>query len=425
MYFMSQDPLHLLCIEPTFPGRLGSVADWLVRKRGYRCTFFFANAEPKEHWPQAVGQGLDLVHFNVGGVAKEPRVAWSRLLERGLCYAYGCWEVLEMRRPRPIDVVLGRSAGLGSALFAPIYVPGAPVVNFFDYFYHPHANDLAEEAGPETPVEYFHWRRAANAMDLIELESGFTPWTATEWQRDLYPREYRKDFLVLFDGVDTRRFKRRTQAPRTVAGREIPPGTRVISFVADRLDRLRGFDRFMELANRLVRARSDVLCIVIGGAPVQRGLDVQFYNQDYGAHVLAQTPPYDPERFWFLGSVPQNIVAELLAVSDLHVYPSRPYVVSRSLVEALSAGCVVLAADNAPVREFITADQTGLLVNANDADAWEKLAQATLDDPAAHQPLGAAAASMARERYGQDMTLPHLATLFDRLASGEKLVGSP
>jgi hypothetical protein len=33
---MVQDPLSLLCIEPHFSGRLGAVADWLVRKRGYR-----------------------------------------------------------------------------------------------------------------------------------------------------------------------------------------------------------------------------------------------------------------------------------------------------------------------------------------------------------------------------------------------------
>jgi hypothetical protein len=41
---MAQDPLALLCIEPCFPGRLGAVADWLVRRRGYRCQFYCANA---------------------------------------------------------------------------------------------------------------------------------------------------------------------------------------------------------------------------------------------------------------------------------------------------------------------------------------------------------------------------------------------
>ena len=28
---MAQDPLHVLWVEPNFPGRLGAVADWLVQ----------------------------------------------------------------------------------------------------------------------------------------------------------------------------------------------------------------------------------------------------------------------------------------------------------------------------------------------------------------------------------------------------------
>ena len=135
-------------------------------------------------------------------------MTWSRALERSLCYAYGCWEVLEQQRPRPIDVVVGRSAGLGSALFAPVYWPAAPVVNFLDYYYHAHRNDLADEAGPETPPAYFHWRRSMAAIELLDLEQTALGWTPTEWQRGLFPAEYRGDFLVLHDGVDTRRFAR-------------------------------------------------------------------------------------------------------------------------------------------------------------------------------------------------------------------------
>ena len=40
-------------------------------------------------------------------------MTWSRALERSLCYAYGCWEVLEQQRPRPIDLIVGRSIGPG------------------------------------------------------------------------------------------------------------------------------------------------------------------------------------------------------------------------------------------------------------------------------------------------------------------------
>ncbi len=234
---MAQDPLHVLWVEPSFPGRLGAVADWLVRRRGYRSWFYCHTLEPRENWPASVGQGLEVQVFGVGGVARESAVTWSRALERSLCYAYGCWEVLEQKRPRPIDLIVGRSAGLGSALFAPVYDRAAPVVQFLDYYYHGRANDLADEAGPETPAAYFHWRRSMAAIELLDLEQAALGWTPTDWQRGLFPAEYRDDFLVLHDGVDTRRFARSPwhaagKGARTIAGRTIPDATRVVTFVA-------------------------------------------------------------------------------------------------------------------------------------------------------------------------------------------------
>ena len=414
---MAQDPLHLLCIEPRFPGRLGAVADWLVRRRGYRCRFFCASAEPPEQWPQSAGKGMDVISFQAGGAARERAVSWVRYLERGLCHAYGCWETLEMRRPRPVDLVLGRSAGLGSTLFVPVYLPGAPIVNYFDYFYHAHEHDLASEAGEDMPVEYFHWRRSANAMDLLDLESGVVPWTSTTWQRDLFPSEYRDDFLVLHEGVDTRRFTPRKQKPHVVAGRPLPADALVITFVARNLDRLRGFDRFTELANRLQRRYPSLLCIVLGGSPSQRGLDFQYFNKDYGAYLLSQKPPHDPQRLWLFSAVTPSTVAEVLAASDLHVYPGRPYPVARSMLEAMASGCVVLATDCEPVREIATHEKSALLVSGDDPDAWERAACAVLDRPADFQPLREAAVQVVQERYAQDVTLPRLAGWFNEIVN--------
>ncbi len=419
---MAQDPLHVLWIEPHFPGRLGAVADWLVRHRGYRGTFFCHRVEPRDTWPPSVGQGLDVQVFGLGGIAREQAVTWSRTLERSLCYSYGCWEVLEKKRPRAIDLVVGRSMGLGSSLFAPVYAPAAPVVSFLDYYYHPHRHDLAGEAGPETAPAYFHWRRSMAAIDLLDLEQAALGWTPTNWQRQIYPAEYRDEFLVLHDGIDTRRmstFGQRAQraAPRAIAGRTIPSSTRVVSFVARSLDRVRGLDRFLKLADVLLRSSADVLCVVVGDSIVRRGLDVEFHNRDFAAHLLSQNPPVDPARLWFLGPSTGEVVAEVLAASDLHVAPCRPYPVARSLLEAMAAGCVVLASDTEPHREVVSPGQTGLLVAERDPDALATQALAVLADPAGFRPLGDAASVLVHERYSRDVCLPRLAHEFNSLAS--------
>ena len=149
----------------------------------------------------------------------------------------------------------------------------------------------------------------------------------------------------------------------------MPDGVRVVTFVARCLDQLRGFDRFITLANRLLAARRDLLFVVVGDPVVRRALDVCHHGQDYREVVLRREPLADEARFWFLGAVTPATVAEVLAVSDLHVYPSRPYPVARSLLEAMAAGRVVLAWDTEPVREVLTHGRSALLVKGDDPEA--------------------------------------------------------
>jgi glycosyltransferase involved in cell wall biosynthesis len=413
---MPQDPLHLLVIETRFPGRLGAVADWMVRKRGCRATFFCHQVDPAPLWPEGAGKGLEVVQFNVGGVAKEATVAWPRQLERGLCHAYGAWEVVENKRIRPVDVILGRSNGLGSTLFAPVSYPRVPIVNWFDYFYQAKTMDLAEEDAPALPAEYLHWRRSANAMDLLDLENGVVPWIGTAWQRDLYPPEYRDDFFVLHDGVDTRRFKPREAKSRSIGGREIPEGTRVVTFVSSNLDRLRGFDRFYRLAARVMTERSDVLFVAIGNPIVGRTADVRFHGQNYLDTLANESPLPDPSRLWTPGTVPPGVVAEALAASDLHLVPSRAYPIARSLLEAMASSAVVLAWDAPPIQEVLKSGENAVIVQ--DEEEAERKALEILGDPNEFRPIGEAARRTILDRFDRDESLSNLALKLNELVHG-------
>jgi glycosyltransferase involved in cell wall biosynthesis len=75
----------------------------------------------------------------------------------------------------------------------------------------------------------------------------------------------------------------------------------------------------------------------------------------------------DPERVHFTGRLAHSDYVSALQISSVHVYLTYPFVLSWSLLEALSAGCLVIGSDTAPVREVLNNDNS-LLVPFFDTD---------------------------------------------------------
>jgi glycosyltransferase involved in cell wall biosynthesis len=87
----------------------------------------------------------------------------------------------------------------------------------------------------------------------------------------------------------------------------------------------------------------------------------------------------------------RNDVPELLGALDLYVHPARFEGMSNALMEAMAAGCPIVATSVDGNRELIVDGESGWLVPPDDALSLAKAISAALADPAERRRRGGAA----------------------------------
>jgi glycosyltransferase involved in cell wall biosynthesis len=128
---------------------------------------------------------------------------------------------------------------------------------------------------------------------------------------------------------------------------------------------------------------------------------------------MAAEIPLDPSRVHFLGRVSYDDYLRVLQVSRVHVYLTVPFVLGWSAMEALSAGCLVVGSDTAPVREVIEDGRNGLLADLNaPASIAERIVEA-LRHPERYEQMRARARETILGRYDLPTTLPLLQGVLD------------
>jgi glycosyltransferase involved in cell wall biosynthesis len=410
--------MHVLFIHQAFPAQFGRLALELSRRYGWRCTFL---VEGISTCPTPSPEMLDRLEIHPIRVPEADRdrgpTPWPQIFGKylGLCRAVDA-AVRDRPGLRP-DLVVAHGGRGAPTLFLPERL-ACPIINYCEYYFAPGRSDISYRVDlpPAADVAPF-FPRCINAPVLVGLDAADSGYSATRCQRDSFPERHRPKIEVHFDGIDTEFYRPRV-APRVIGGEPIPAGTKVVTFVARGLESMRGFDIFVKVAARISRERADVLFVVVGTDQVYYGWDALHTGSDSFKGWTLERVEHDPSRFRFLGHVEPERLAELLALSDLHLYLTVPFVLSWSLLNAMACGCVVLASDVPPVREVIDPGVQGLVEPLFDVDRLVGAALAVLDDPAAHRPLAEAARRRVVERYGLEACLPPLRDYFERVASG-------
>jgi len=92
-------------------------------------------------------------------------------------------------------------------------------------------------------------------------------------------------------------------------------------------------------------------------------------------------------------------------------------VLSWSLLEAMSAGCAIVASDTQPLKEAIVHNETGLLIDFFGPQALVESVVKLLESPSERQRLGDNARKFAQTHYDlQKVCLPQQIKWVTRLA---------
>ena len=405
--------MHLLFIHQAFPAQFGQLALELTKRHGWRCSFMIEDLSSCTTPTPEMLERLEIHRIPLSAEFRsDPPTPWPQIYGRYLDLCRGVFEGLrQWPDPRP-DLVVAHGGRGAPTLFLRELLD-CPILNYCEYYFAPNHCDISYriDLPPAEPAEFFP--RCINApvlTSLVDCDGGYSP---THWQRASFPTRFQHKIEVHFDGIDAELYCPR-QVPRIIGGRAIPEDTRIVTFAARGLESMRGFDIFMRLAQRIARERPDVIFAVAGGEEIYYGWDKLHTGQPSFKQWVLSQGEFDLSRFLFLGRVLPEQLADLMALSDLHIYLTVPFVLSWSMLDAMASGCVVLASEVPPVREFIEPGVTGLTEPFFDVDRLSKTALEVLDDPASFAPLRIAARRLIEEHYSLDVCVPKLAAYFER-----------
>ena len=317
------------------------------------------------------------------------------------------------------DIICGHP-GWGETLFLRDVWPDARILSFVEFFYAATGADVGFD--PEFPpsVEGAFKVRCKNAPVLLALASSDWLVVPTRWQAANIPPMFRSQLSIIHDGINTD-VVRPDPGASIVLGRgmvEVKPGDEVITFVNRNLEPYRGYHVFMRSLPEILRRRPRARVVLVGGSGVSYGAPApggRSYREIYFDQVKTEL---DMSRVHFVGNVPYQVYLRLLQVSAAHVYLTYPFVLSWSLMEAMSAGCSIVGSATPPVEEVIRNGETGVLV---DFFSPAQIADAVVDmlaSPRAYRSMRAAArASMVGDYDLKRVCLPRHLELIDRLAS--------
>lgn len=414
--------MQILFIHQNFPGQFKFLAPALAQQ-GHRVVAMTMQKTEAPTW-----QGVQIVRYGAQRGTTPGVHPWVSDFETKTIRGEACFRAALQLKAKGFtpDLIIAHP-GWGESLFLKDVWPQAKLGIYSEFYYRPEGADVGFD--PEFPAKdpgdvcRLRLKNLNNLLHFEVADAGISP---TEWQASTFPEPFRQKITVVHDGIDTQAVAPNPAvrlALNTAAGPiELTRQDEVITFVNRNLEPYRGYHVFMRALPEILRRRPSARVLLVGGDDVSYGArpaDGRKWKDIFASEVRPQISEADWARVHFLGNLPYQHFIPLLQLSTVHVYLTYPFVLSWSLLEAMSAGCAIVASNTAPLREAITEDQTGRLVDFFDVPGLVQAVCALLDDPAARERLGRNARAFAQAHYDlRSVCLPRQLEWVRALAGG-------
>lgn len=392
--------MRLLFVHQNFPGQFKHLAPALAADPGNQVVAIMRQKNEIATW-----RGVRLISYQPTRGSTPQIHPWVSDFEPKVIRGEAVFRAaLTLRESGFTPDAIIAHPGWGESMFLKDVWPTAKLGIYSEFYYHACGADV--DFDPEFPAKdpgEVCRMRLKNLNNLLHFENADAGISPTHWQASTFPDSFRSKITVVHDGIDCDIVAPNPTVRLTLNGsltltRDDP----VITFVNRNLEPYRGYHIFMralpEILNRCPKAR----VLIVGGDGVSYGtrpLDGQKWKDIFFTEVQERLDASAMGRIHFLGTIPYETFIPLLQLSTVHVYLTYPFVLSWSLLEAMSVGCAIVASNTQPLHEAVNHNETGRLVDFFDVQGLADQICDLLSLPDERARLGGNAREFARANY--------------------------
>lgn len=418
------DPQHpkpkALFVHRSLGGQFEFFGAWLA-KQGWDVTFACASdvAEGIEFSLSAKDQdpNMHLVRFDPRPPSAIPQQDYRHPVDFASQNALAAAELYYRLRNLDgyiPDIVIAH-VGWGVGLCVKQVWPECAYIAYHEWFYTHQDWDQGGRSLRPTTLGALVADRMRNLPITAEFDCADANWCPTKFQASRFPPVLRRMIKVISDGVDCETYAPDPKARIDFDWLTLPPEAHILTYATRGMEPIRGFPQFLRALERLQRRRSDFHTVILANESVSYG--DQLPEGDSWRLRMIDNLDLNQSRLHVFGLKTRPEYLRLLQASSAHIYFSEPFVTSWSLSEALAAGCLLIGSNTDPVREFVTDQRTGILVDMDDPEEVADMVEWAFDNPKAAARLRLRARErMCKNHNSRDVFARKAAVLHQLLA---------